>query len=169
MDLKWRTCVDRLLRSWTGFQLAITMQSGGPNTYEKSQWFLQELCDFVLHQKDLEEDELADWINQILYNDFDLVLEDESTDWIAESLIKCRRWFESDETQLNGFLSSLPSEASVQQAANQSKTIDSDASDFEEEINVDNTGDLSSIQYSKTRQPRMVTDEDGWTTVLSRK
>lgn len=33
--------MSRLLKSWTGYQLGINMQSGGPETSAKAQWFLE--------------------------------------------------------------------------------------------------------------------------------
>lgn len=39
MEHDWMYCVDRLLKSWTGYQLAVRMLSGGPDTYEKAEWF----------------------------------------------------------------------------------------------------------------------------------
>lgn len=34
-------CVDRLLKAWTGYQLAVRMLSGGPETCQKAEWFAE--------------------------------------------------------------------------------------------------------------------------------
>uniref|UniRef100_A0A0N5A7U2 Pre-rRNA-processing protein TSR2 homolog n=1 Tax=Syphacia muris TaxID=451379 RepID=A0A0N5A7U2_9BILA len=188
MDSQWSNCVDRLLNAWTAYQLAVKMQSGGPDTEAKSQWFYEELCHYALNEKNLDVEDLEDWISQIMYNEFDLILEDNSADWLADSLLKCRMWLETGQlTQLNIFLSSLPSKAAVQQATEQSKTVNDDGLDFDENMNEDNnsednnvedenTSDVDSDQRisslnskQRSRQPRMVTDDDGWTTILPRK
>ncbi|VDO16991.1 unnamed protein product [Brugia timori] len=39
MEHDWMHCVDRLLKAWTGYQLGVQMLSGGPETYQKAEWF----------------------------------------------------------------------------------------------------------------------------------
>lgn len=82
--------------------------------------------------------------------------------------MNCRKWLISDESRLNNFLHSLPSEDAVQQAASQSKTAISEDSDSDKEMK-DEPLTESTPQKTRAQQLRMVTDEDGWTTVLPRK
>lgn len=53
MDNEWKHCVNRLLRAWTGYQLALRMLSGGSQTYQKSEWFSEASFVFCYEWTDL--------------------------------------------------------------------------------------------------------------------
>ncbi|MFH4983739.1 hypothetical protein AB6A40_010448 [Gnathostoma spinigerum] len=164
--------VSSLLSSWTAYQLAVKLHFGGAETDEKSEWFVDVLTNFLEETKDIDSYELIDWLSEVLYNEFDLIVEDGSTDFIADSLLKCQRWWKEEcRENIILFLETLPSSCAVERAAMQSN---GNASDDEEESSTesgseDNMDSSKSRNRQKTgRQPRMVTDEDGWTTVCPR-
>uniref|UniRef100_A0A915B7P7 Pre-rRNA-processing protein TSR2 homolog n=1 Tax=Parascaris univalens TaxID=6257 RepID=A0A915B7P7_PARUN len=178
VDNSWKRCVRRLLRSWTGYQLALKMHTGGSSTSEKALWFLEVLTDYVANRHNLQEEELVDWINEILYVEFDLILEDNSSEWIAESLLKCAHWSRMDEqSNLDDFLSRLPSDRAIEEATNRSRRERSSSDDEEDEETMDDDDENEDEEQRRTdvassrkeRTPRAVTDEDGWTTILPRK
>uniref|UniRef100_A0A0M3IR88 Pre-rRNA-processing protein TSR2 homolog n=1 Tax=Ascaris lumbricoides TaxID=6252 RepID=A0A0M3IR88_ASCLU len=136
------------------------------------------LADYVANTHNLQEEELVDWINEILYVEFDLILEDNSSEWIAKSLLKCIHWSRMDEqSNLNDFLSRLPSDRAVEQATNESRQERSSSDDEEDEETMDDGDEdedeeqkrTPAVSSRKERTPRTVTDEDGWTTILPRK
>ncbi|VDM94912.1 unnamed protein product [Thelazia callipaeda] len=158
-------CVDCLLNAWTAYQLAIKMLSGGPDTYEKSEWFAAVLTNYLQHTSKLDFNSLYEWISEILDNEFNLILEDNSVEWITTSLLKCKTWLNDNrKVELEHFLSNLPSQNDVQNATTESKIVDSDSDS-------DNTNGESSVNMDiRTKLPkrRMETDEDGWTTIIRR-
>ncbi|VDM47694.1 unnamed protein product [Toxocara canis] len=179
MEDSWKKCVERLLRSWTGYQLALKLQCAGLLTNEKALWFTEVLADYVAKTQSLQEEDLIDWIDDILYVDFDLVLEDNSSEWIANSLLKCIQWVKKGEqSQLNDFLTKLPSDTAVEQATAGSR-LERNESDYEDEDeNMNDEEESENEQQKQTpevsvskKNPsrRTVTDEDGWTTILPRK
>ncbi|VDK71704.1 unnamed protein product [Onchocerca ochengi] len=168
MEHEWIHCVDRLLKAWTGYQLAVRMLSGGPETYQKAGWFAEVLAEHVFNSQNLQVHNLSEWISDILDYEFDLILEDNSIEWLASSLLQCKLWLRNcQKAELENFLSQLPSESAVQSAATESQVI----LDNSEEENIDceefehETQDEQTMKSSKRR---MKTDEDGWTTVIRR-
>uniref|UniRef100_A0A1I7WZ72 Pre-rRNA-processing protein TSR2 homolog n=1 Tax=Heterorhabditis bacteriophora TaxID=37862 RepID=A0A1I7WZ72_HETBA len=74
----WRCFVSRVLSAWSGYQLAMDLRTGGPETNEKHEWFTDVLAEHVFLTHNLNADDLEGWINHILYTEFDLILEDDS-------------------------------------------------------------------------------------------
>uniref|UniRef100_A0A8R1DF60 Pre-rRNA-processing protein TSR2 homolog n=1 Tax=Caenorhabditis japonica TaxID=281687 RepID=A0A8R1DF60_CAEJA len=74
----FRNFTARTLKSWSGYQLAIDNACGGDETRDKDQWFLQVLCEYVVSTRGLKAEELEEWLTNVLYHDFDLILEDDS-------------------------------------------------------------------------------------------
>ncbi|MCP9265856.1 Guanine nucleotide-binding protein subunit beta-2-like 1 [Dirofilaria immitis] len=182
MEYDWIYCVDRLLKAWTGYQLAMRMLSGGPETYQKAEWFTKSggegklgaaavyiasalrrvLAEHVSSSQNLQVHNLGDWISDILDNEFDLILQDNSIEWFASSLLKCRLWMEKcQKAELDNFLSQLPSESAIQTAAIESQVI-LDNSDGE------NSDCEKFEQIKKPSRRHMETDENGWTLVTRR-
>lgn len=150
----WKECVDRLLGVWTGYQLALQTWSGGTDTDEKAKWFSEILADYVLHDA-LVINDLTDWIDEILDQEFNLILEDGSTNWIASALLRCKEWFLDDQTtQLKGFLAALPTESVVMRNTRESQLIQEEDDDEKPSGNV-----------AKKLKKRTEIDEDGWITV----
>uniref|UniRef100_A0A915PUX0 Pre-rRNA-processing protein TSR2 homolog n=1 Tax=Setaria digitata TaxID=48799 RepID=A0A915PUX0_9BILA len=169
MEDVWKHCVNRLLKAWTGYQLAVRMLSGGSETYQKAEWFAEVLTDYVSNSRHLQVHNLNDWISDILDNEFNLILEDNSVEWLASSLLKCSSWLNAGQkAELEDFLSHLPSENAVQTAATESQILldnSDENSDYEE---LENGTEDEDKQTKKPLRRRMETDEDGWTTITRR-
>lgn len=161
-------CVDRLLKAWTGYQLGVQMLSGGPETYQKAEWFAKVLAEYTSSSGNLQVHNLSEWICDILDNEFNLILKDNSIEWLASSLLKCRLWLEKcQKPEFENFLSKLPSESAVRAAAIESEVVmdhsDDENSDCEKFENKP-----QDKQTKRSSRRRMETDEDGWTTVIRR-
>ncbi|CAG9532639.1 unnamed protein product [Cercopithifilaria johnstoni] len=168
MEHDWMHCVNRLLKAWTGYQLGVQMLSGGPETYQKAEWFAEVLADHVFNSQNQRVCNLTEWIGDILDNEFNLILEDNSIEWLASSLLKCHLWLRKcEKADLENFLSHLPSESAVQTAATESQAVldnsDEECSDYEEPKH-----EIQKEQAKKPSRRCMETDEDGWTTVVRR-
>ncbi|KAL3982797.1 Pre-rRNA-processing protein TSR2 family protein [Acanthocheilonema viteae] len=168
MEQDWAYCVDRLLKAWTGYQLAVRMLSGGPETYQKAEWFAKVLAEHVLNSRNQQVHNLTEWIADILDNEFDLILEDNSIEWLASSLLKCCLWLRKcQKAELENFLSQLPSESAVQTATTESQIV-LDNSDEEYSSSGELEYEVQNDQTNKPSRRRTETDEDGWTTVVRR-
>ncbi|XP_058684872.1 pre-rRNA-processing protein TSR2 homolog, partial [Poecile atricapillus] len=59
-------------------QLAVAQGFGGPQGPEKAAWFSSALLDFFSHNADLQQEEVEDFLAEVMDNEFDTVVEDGS-------------------------------------------------------------------------------------------
>nr|CAD2173674.1 unnamed protein product [Meloidogyne enterolobii] len=84
--------VRLILNSWPCYQFAIKNQLGGSQTAIKDNWFSDVLSEHIFKHSDLYTYELSEWIEEILYNEFDTISEDNTLDSTADLLIKMSNW-----------------------------------------------------------------------------
>lgn len=189
METDLSNCVKRLVQSWTGYQLGLKMQCAGPSTSQKADWFLDILVQHLSNTKNLHDDDLADWIADILSYDFDLILEDGSCQWIARQLVTYKNLLQNGEHEmLRQAMAKLPSAEAVQGATASSVLVD-DSDEYErdvtetiieetEEGSENSAAERSSEQVHKDMPDEQMdtsnaeqaqADEDGWTVVSRRK
>ena len=143
-----------VLGSWTAFELASTHYGGNfRDAQRKQQLLLDSLVDAVLSDQ-YEVDDIAEFLNLYLFDEFSMELDDMSHVEVARvvldgwSLIK------------QGVVPALPGRASGARAS-------TFADNTEETSDVDDDTNMTDAP-SQSHQPRIVTDEDGWSTVIPR-
>ncbi|KAK5966738.1 hypothetical protein GCK32_000477 [Trichostrongylus colubriformis] len=156
--LDWRRIVDRVINAWGGYQLGVDFSSGGPETLAKDEG--------------LKADDLEEWLNSILYTEFNLILDDDSVYPTSTFLIEALGYLKhNNRSGLDSMISLLPSVESIREANKKSRP---NFVDGEEDMEI---GDISEDDEcelgvtgtsSKVRRPHTVTDEDGWTTILKK-
>ncbi|KHJ94314.1 hypothetical protein OESDEN_05756 [Oesophagostomum dentatum] len=156
---EWRSIVNRVVNSWGGYQLGVDFNSGGPETLAKDEWLKDILAEYILVTRGLKAEDLEDWLNNILYTEFNLILEDESVYPTSLFLL------EAFGTGLENFPFTLQANKHSQREPgdddDEMELGDISESDDSERENLEE-------EPKRERQPRMVTDEEGWTTVLKR-
>ncbi|VDM80144.1 unnamed protein product [Strongylus vulgaris] len=140
---EWRSIVHRVIASWGGYQLGVDFHSGGPETEAKDEWFKDVLAEFIFTTKGLKTEDLEDWLNNILYTEFNLILEDDSVYPTSLLLHEAFGYLKNnDRTRLEQLLSSLPSVETVREANKQSQR---EVGDDDEEMEL---GDISESEGS---------------------
>ena len=113
-------------------------------------------------------EDIAEWVETVFDQEFNLILEDNSVDAICNDLYKGTTYLkERKEQELLVLWNKIPNKSNIQaQATAQSEesSSDEDGEGNDEDEPMEEDGD----QRGPRRQPRMVTDEDGWTTVQKR-
>lgn len=114
------------LTEWPALQLAIDQGMGGSNARQKQTWMGQVIYDFLLLNKHVvDEDELYDYIADIMDNEFDTIVDDGSMS-ILTSRIKhfCKLQVANNEQELNNILEQKRSDAKI---TNQSAAVAANA------------------------------------------
>ncbi|XP_041330443.1 pre-rRNA-processing protein TSR2 homolog isoform X2 [Pyrgilauda ruficollis] len=70
--------VRAVLGGWAALQLAVAQGFGGPQGSEKAAWLSSALLDFFTQNADLEQEEVEDFLAEVMDNEFDTVVEDGS-------------------------------------------------------------------------------------------
>eukprot|EP00794_Sanderia_malayensis_P007163 gene7163-7970_t len=88
---KWavfREAVRHSLECWPALHIAKQQRLGGDNVVEKLEWLLEMIVQ-VFHSNDhVYPDELEDYISECLYNEFDMMVQDGTTQKLVETI--CR-------------------------------------------------------------------------------
>ncbi|KAJ1370368.1 hypothetical protein KIN20_032077 [Parelaphostrongylus tenuis] len=168
---EWKCVVNRIIASWGGYQLGVDFGSGGSETLAKDEWFKDILAEYIATTKGLKTDDLEDWLTNILYTEFNLILEDDSVYPTSLILMEAFQYLKQNKHKdLDRLLEGLPSVESVREANKMSVPVcvedeEMCMDDIDESVEInDEMEDDQSLR--KDRGPRIVTDEEGWTTIL---
>ena len=76
------------LSEWPTLQLAMEQGMGGPQAKEKEEWMATVLTEFFTSNVGSSLEELSDYIEDIMDNEFDTVIHDSSSDLLAARLFR---------------------------------------------------------------------------------
>ncbi|KAI8969185.1 Pre-rRNA-processing protein TSR2-domain-containing protein [Mycotypha africana] len=166
-----------IFNNWTALKLAVEQEWGGVDSVEKKEWFIDTIVDyFGKRGKKLDIDEVEDILYQIMTDEFNTTLEDDSPYLVAKHLIalfnqcivgnytEVERLREKAKTQ-NSFTAAS---SSIKQGDDdEAEDSDIDGNDNGIEDN-DNEEDNDDVMEEATPEEPLV-DEDGWETVRRKK
>ncbi|XP_042201457.1 pre-rRNA-processing protein TSR2 homolog [Callorhinchus milii] len=75
--------VSSLLHNWSCLQIAVDNGFGGQYSQQKAEWMAGVLAQYFLDNADLDTQEVEDYISELMYNEFDTVIEDGSLAEVA--------------------------------------------------------------------------------------
>ncbi|NXA14996.1 TSR2 protein, partial [Sapayoa aenigma] len=79
--------VAAVLGGWAALQLAVDQGFGGPQGPEKAAWLSSALLDFFTQNADLEQEEVEEFLAEVMDNEFDTVVEDGSLQQVSQELL----------------------------------------------------------------------------------
>ncbi|XP_053908160.1 pre-rRNA-processing protein TSR2 homolog [Cuculus canorus] len=79
--------VTELLAGWEALQLAVAQGFGGPESPEKAAWLPRAILQFFRQNADLEEEEVEDFLAEVMDNEFDTAVEDGSLQQVSRALV----------------------------------------------------------------------------------
>jgi pre-rRNA-processing protein TSR2 len=80
-----------LLSLWHPLQVAVTNAWGGPDSSDKRDWFAGAISDLFTSCPDTDQEELEVFLLQIMQDEFDCNVEDESENEVAGNILKVRQ------------------------------------------------------------------------------
>jgi hypothetical protein len=145
----------QILNSWTALELAVTHFDGQfRDAQHNKQQLLESLCDAIVEDKYSQED-IAGYVNDYMFDHFHMELDDDSQFEVAKASMDawtiCR-------TGARPHIARRPNGANCSIVKEEVDEVDED-----EDMGDDSPRDPSS---STQRQPKVVTDEEGWSTVM---
>ncbi|KAL0079290.1 Pre-rRNA-processing protein TSR2-domain-containing protein [Phycomyces blakesleeanus] len=156
--------VTYIFKSWTALKLAVEQDWGGVESAEKRDWMIQLMVDyFDKNGKKVEVDEIEDILIQIMSDEFQTLLEDDSAYLIAKHLVlifnQCITGNFTEVVKLREKFQSQ-NQASASSFVKQGEE-DSDVDEDDDEDEEDEDQDMEPRAPKEPEQP----DEDGWLTV----
>ncbi|ORY97766.1 Pre-rRNA-processing protein TSR2-domain-containing protein [Syncephalastrum racemosum] len=159
--------VSYIFRSWTALRLAVEQDWGGVESAAKRDWFMGVIVDyFGQHGKKVDIYEIEDILTQIMGDEFDTILEDDSPYMVAKHLVELyNQCVQGNYTEVERLREKFPSlqAAAASSSAQQDSSEDEYDDDDEEAANGDDMDMDKSTPGPSKREPEI--DDDGFQTV----
>ncbi|XP_028923724.1 pre-rRNA-processing protein TSR2 homolog [Ornithorhynchus anatinus] len=173
--------VRAVLGAWPVLQIAVENGFGGIHSQEKAEWLMGVVEEYFFNNADLEQDEVEDFLSELMTNEFDTVVEDGSLPQVSQQLQTvfghCQR---GDGATLQEMITQMAQKSQVKatavRAARESEEED-DEDEEEMEVTDDTASGSSACPPPGPSGPPPGPDaasggertEDGWTVVRRKK
>ncbi|KAL4803746.1 Pre-rRNA-processing protein TSR2-domain-containing protein [Aspergillus unguis] len=166
------------INAWPALSLAVTSNWGGPTSSDKRDWLCGAISEMIAERPETDAEDLEDVLIQVMNDEFDVVVDDESAGNVAVKIMEVRSMVERGEF---GLVKEMWEEWERKKAAKGSATAgfsrgeDQDGeTDDEEDDEEDGNGDVDMGEAPQlVRAPRERVepeiDEDGFTKVVGKK
>ncbi|KAI8141240.1 Pre-rRNA-processing protein TSR2-domain-containing protein [Fennellomyces sp. T-0311] len=157
--------VEYIFKSWTALNLAVEQDWGGVESGEKRDWMMGVIVDyFGSNGKRLDIDDIEAILEQIMTDEFHILLEDDSAYLVAKHLVEmyhqCVRGDFSEVDRLRQkYQSRTPVAASTRQQANDDDDDSSSGEDNDDDM------DMDEDDNEPRSRPEPEIDDDGFQTV----
>lgn len=161
------------LALWPALHVACQNSWGGPDSAEKRDWFAGAVSELFAGRKDTDSEDLEVFLLQIMQDEFECNVEDETEVEVAQTILKLR------QTLLEGDLSAFQK---LEQRYKNRGQMKADIKVVDGEVEVDDDEDWEEDDEMEDRAPQVVqapreprekpipeVDDDGFTKVVGKK
>ncbi|KAI9751669.1 MAG: hypothetical protein M1815_000971 [Lichina confinis] len=149
--------------SWPALSIAVDNGWAGSDSAEKREWFVGVICDMFTEKADTSLDDVQEMLLDIMDEEFQVVLEDDSDYDVAQRIMQLR-----DSTSQGDF-------TFVDQGADMEGSDDDDNEEGEDgeednddkDVNMQDAPQISASGGRQKQEPEV--DDDGFTKVVSRR
>jgi len=178
---KFDLAISLQIALWPALSLAVANNWGGPNSSEKRDWLAGAISDLFISEPETDEQDVQEVLLQVLMDEFDVDIDDDSEEPIAIGILKSRRACErGDYAEIQAMLERWTRNGSGKIAPEFVQRHAEDGSDDDDddgETDTDEGGvdaDMTDCQTESV--PQLVrlreapeVDEDGFTKVAGRR
>ncbi|XP_026125258.1 pre-rRNA-processing protein TSR2 homolog [Carassius auratus] len=176
--------VRAVLETWPVLQIAVDNGFGGAHSQQKAEWMVHALQQYFIDNDELQQDEVEEFISDLMNNEFDTLVDDGSLPQVAQKVCEMFRQCQQDKlTEVREQIKQLIQKKSAGRAkATPAKTPaaaaddDDDESEEDEAMECDGGADGAPINGAAAKEqhppPRAASHEeedDGWTVVRRKK
>ncbi|KAL7884625.1 hypothetical protein AOLI_G00073950 [Acnodon oligacanthus] len=172
--------VSAVLSSWPVLQIAVDNGFGGVYSQQKAEWMVDAVQQYFHDNNDLEEDEVEEFLSDLMNNEFDTVVDDGSLPQVAQKV--CVMFQQCQQGKLAEVREHIH-QLELKRAAGRAKVTpvkapteeEEESGDDEESMECDEAGAGASVSSAavKDQQPPSATateeEDDGWTVVRRKK
>jgi pre-rRNA-processing protein TSR2 len=175
--------ISLTLHAWPALTLAVQSSWGGPNSEDKRDWFCGAISDLLSERPETDAVDLEDVLIQVMNDEFDVVVDDESAGAVAAQIIDMRdkaargefaeiqalwaQWKEKMEKKGNataGLFRKMETRDEDQETDDDEDEDDED--DDDDDVDMDEAPALARAPRERV-EPEV--DEEGFTKVVGRK
>ncbi|XP_058641064.1 pre-rRNA-processing protein TSR2 homolog [Onychostoma macrolepis] len=173
--------VRAVLETWPVLQIAVDNGFGGAYSQQKAEWMVDALQQYFTDNDELQQDEVEEFISDLMNNEFDTVVDDGSLPQVSQKVCEMFQQCQQDRlTEVREQIKQLIQKKSAGRAkATPAKTPaaaaaadDDDESEDEEAMECDGASVNGAAVKEQHLPPRAASHEeedDGWTVVRRKK
>ncbi|KAF3936757.1 hypothetical protein ABW19_dt0202344 [Dactylella cylindrospora] len=152
-----------LLNTWPALSLAVEQEFGGPDSADKRDWMCGAVADLFTSTPATDAEDLESFLLQILEDEFETALEDDSAYIVSQRILLLRQQCSSNDFSgvetLQGIWARIgKNKAKVQVVREDSDSDDEEEGEDEMDVDMDEAPQLVAV---KERVEKVV-DEDGF-------
>lgn len=164
------------INNWPALTLAVQSLWGGPTSSDKRDWLCGAISDMMSERPETDAEDLEDVLIQVMNDEFDVVVEDESAAPVAAQIMEIKKGVEKGDFGAVQELMEAWQKKSQQKANNAAAAFkkvetnddDQETDDEEDGDDVDMDEAPSLVRAPKEKVEPEV-DEDGFTKVVGKK
>ncbi|KAB8266565.1 Pre-rRNA-processing protein TSR2-domain-containing protein [Aspergillus minisclerotigenes] len=164
------------IHNWPALTLAVQSNWGGPTSSDKRDWLCGAISDMLNDRPETDAEDLEDVLIQVMNDEFDVVIDDESAVPVAAEIMEVRGLvakgdFGPIKQMWENYQTKSQQKASNVAAAfkrGEDEDQDSDEDDEEDEEDVD-MGEAPALVRAPKEKVEPEVDEDGFTKVVGKK
>lgn len=163
------------INAWPALTLAVTSNWGGPTSADKRDWLCGAISDMIADRPETDAEDLEDVLIQVMNDEFDVVVDDESAGEVADRIMEIRKMVENGE--FDGIRQMWEewerkaakkgdAVAGFRRGEDQDGETDDDEEDGEED---EEMGEAPALVSAPRERVEPEVDEDGFTKVVGKK
>ncbi|KAL3460437.1 pre-rRNA processing protein [Aspergillus heterothallicus] len=168
--------VTLAINAWPALTLAVTSNWGGPTSSDKRDWLCGAVSEMLIDRPETDAEDIEDVLIQVMNDEFDVVVDDESAGEVADRIMEVRKavekgeydavkqmweeWEARKESTVAGFRRG----EDVEQETDEEESDDDD----DDEGDVD-MGEAPVLVRAPRERVEPEIDEDGFTKVVGKK
>ncbi|KAE8322372.1 Pre-rRNA-processing protein TSR2-domain-containing protein [Aspergillus sergii] len=165
------------IHNWPALTLAVQSNWGGPTSSDKRDWLCGAISDMLNDRPETDAEDLEDVLIQVMNDEFDVVIDDESAVPVAEEIMEVRGLvakgdFGPIKQMWENYQTKSQQKASNVAAAfkrGEDEDQDSDDDDEEEDEEDVDMGEAPALVRAPKEKVEPEVDEDGFTKVVGKK
>ncbi|KAL4887167.1 Pre-rRNA-processing protein TSR2-domain-containing protein [Aspergillus karnatakaensis] len=167
------------INAWPALSLAVTSNWGGPTSSDKRDWLCGAISEMLTDRPETDAEDLEDVLIQVMNDEFDVVVDDESAGEVAARIMEIRgmvskgefgevrAMWESWEKKSVQRANALP--AGFRRGEDQDNETDGEEDDSEDEEGDVDMGEAPELVRAPRERVEPEVDEDGFTKVVGKK
>ncbi|KAL3452392.1 Pre-rRNA-processing protein TSR2-domain-containing protein [Aspergillus insuetus] len=169
--------VTLAINAWPALTLAVNSNWGGPKSSDKRDWLCGAISEMLVDRPETDAEDLEDVLIQVMNDEFDVVVDDESAGEVAERIMEVRKavemgefeavkqmWaeWEAKKGQRGSVVAGFRRGEDVEQETDEEESGDDDEGDVD-------MGEAPALVRAPRERVEPEVDEDGFTKVVGKK
>ncbi|PLB41337.1 pre-rRNA-processing TSR2 family protein [Aspergillus candidus] len=161
------------IHSWPALTLAVQSNWGGPTSADKRDWLCGAISEMLAERPETDAEDLEDVLVQVMNDEFDVVVEDESAAPVAARIMEMKGAVERGETEgikemWAEWEKKAASKADVVAGFKRGEDEEGETDDEEDEEDDVDMGDAPQLVRAPRERVEPEVDEDGFTKVVGK-